>query len=123
MLVLVCANLANLVLVRAQARNQEFAIRAALGAGPGKIASGLLEESVILGLLGGALGMALAYSAVRILKAQDLTSIPRLAEVSINAGTLAFALACSVGASLLFGLIAIWKCGIPGGSWARAAQP
>jgi putative ABC transport system permease protein len=111
---LVCANVANLVLVRAQARTQEFAIRAALGAGWWRLARGLLVESLILGLIGAAFGIALAYGAVRILKAQDLTTIPRLAEVSIDAATLAFDMACSVAGSLLFGLIAVFKCGAPG---------
>lgn len=111
---LVCANVANLVMVRAQARTQEFAIRAALGAGWGRIARELLVESLTLGLLGGACGMALANGAVQILKVQDLTTIPRLAEVSIDAATLAFGLACSVAGSVLFGLIAVFKCGIPG---------
>jgi putative ABC transport system permease protein len=111
---LVCANVANLVLVRAQARTQEFAIRAAIGAGWGRIARELLVESLTLGLIGGAVGMALAYGAVQILKAQNLTTIPRLAEISIDAATLAFGLACSVAGSLLFGLIAVFKCGIPG---------
>jgi putative ABC transport system permease protein len=111
---LVCANVANLVLVRAQARTQEFAIRAALGAGRARIARELLVESLALGLFGGAFGIVLAYFAVRILKTQDLTNIPRLAEASINAATLVFDLACSVAGSLLFGLIAVIKCGIPG---------
>ncbi|MGA3190238.1 MAG: ABC transporter permease, partial [Bryobacteraceae bacterium] len=111
---LVCANVANLVLVRVQARRQEFAIRAALGAGWGRIARELLVESLTLGLIGGACGMALAYGAVEILKSQDLTAIPRLAEVSIDAATVGFGLACSVAGSLLFGMIAVFKCGIPG---------
>jgi putative ABC transport system permease protein len=111
---LVCANVANLVLVRAQARTQEFAIRAALGAGRWRIARELLVESLTLGLIGAAFGIALAYGAVRILKAQDLTTIPRLAEVSIDAATVAFDLACSVAGSLLFGLITVFKCGTPG---------
>jgi putative ABC transport system permease protein len=112
--VLVCANVANLVLVRAQSRTQEFAIRAALGAGWGRIARELLVESLTLGLLGGACGMALSYGAVEILKRQDLTTIPRLAEVSIDAATLLFGLACAIAGSLLFGLFAVLKCGIPG---------
>ncbi len=111
---LVCANVANLVLVRAQARTQEFAIRAALGAGWGRIARELLVESLTLGLIGGICGMALAYGAVAILKGQDLTAIPRLGEVSIDAATLAFGLVCSLVGSVLFGLIAVFKCGIPG---------
>ena len=111
---LVCANVANLVLVRAQARTQEVAIRAALGAGWGRIARELLVESLTLGLAGGACGMVLAFGAVQILRAQDLLSIPRLTEVSIDAATLAFGLACSAAGSVLFGLIAVFKCGIPG---------
>jgi putative ABC transport system permease protein len=111
---LVCANVANLVLVRAQSRTQEFAIRAALGAGWGRIARELLVESLTLGLIGGVCGMALAYAAVEILKRQDLTAIPRLAEVSIDAATVVFGLACSIAGSLLFGLIAVFKWGIPG---------
>jgi predicted permease len=110
---LVCANVANLVLVRAQARTQEFAIRAALGAGWGRIARVLLVEGLTLGLLGGVIGTALAHVAVRILKAQDLTVLPRLAEVSIDVVSLVFGLACSVVGSLLFGMIAVFKCGIP----------
>ena len=113
-LLLVCANVANLAMVRAQARTQEFAIRAALGAGRWRIARGLLVESLTLGLIGAAFGIALAYGAVRALKAQDLTTIPRLAEVYIDAATVAFDLACSVAGSLLFGLIAVFKCGAPG---------
>jgi ABC-type antimicrobial peptide transport system permease subunit len=111
---LVCANVANLVLVRAQARTQEFAIRAALGAGWVWIARELLVESLTIGLFGAVFGIALTYGAVRILKAQDLTTIPRLAEVSIYAATLAFDLACSVAGSLLFGLTAVFKRRIPG---------
>jgi putative ABC transport system permease protein len=111
---LVCANVANLVLVRSQARMQEFAIRAALGAGWGRIARELFVESLTLGVVGGACGMALAYGAVQFLKVQDLASIPRLAEVSIDSATLAFGIGCSVTGSLLFGLIAVLKCGIPG---------
>ena len=111
---LVCANVGNLVLVRAQARTQEFAIRAALGAGWSRIARELLVESLTLAVLGSACGIALAYGSLEILKAQDLTTIPRLAEVSMDAATLVFALACSLAGGVLFGLIAVLKCGIPG---------
>ncbi len=110
---LVCANVANLVLVRSQARRQEFAIRAALGAGRSRIARELMVESLTLGLLGGACGMALAYGAVQVLKAQDLATIPRLAEVSIDTATLAFGIGTATVGSLLFGLLAVLKCGIP----------
>lgn len=110
---LVCANVANLVLARAQGRSQEFAIRAALGAGWGRIARELMVESLTLGLIGGACGMALAYGGLQVLTTQGLTKIPRLAEVSIDTTALAFGLALSIAGSLLFGLIAIFKSGVP----------
>src|SRR6202011_1342726 len=80
-LLLVCANVANLVLVRAQSRQQEFAIRAALGAGWGRIARELLLESLTLGIFGGALGLVLAYVGIRVLVTQGPASLPRLAEI------------------------------------------
>jgi putative ABC transport system permease protein len=111
---LVCANVANLVLIRAQGRTQEFAIRVALGAGWGRIARELLVESLTVGLLGGVCGTLLAYVSVQMLKAQQLATIPRLAEVSLDATTLAFGFTCSIVGSVLFGLVAILKCGLPG---------
>jgi predicted permease len=113
-LLLVCANVANLVLVRAQSRQQEFAVRAALGAGWGRIARELLVESFTLGILGGALGVTLAYVGLGILVAQGPTTLPRLHEISMDRTALAFALACSIGTSLLFGLAAVLRSGIPG---------
>jgi predicted permease len=113
-LLLVCANVANLVLVRAQSRQQEFAIRAALGAGWGRIARELLVESLTLGVAGGALGVALAYAGLRVLIAQGPASLPRLDEISMDGTALGFALVCSVGTSLLFGLAAVLRFGIPG---------
>ncbi len=113
-LLLVCANVANLVLVRAQSRQQEFAVRAALGAGWGRIARELLVESLTLGILGGALGVGLAYTGLQVLVAEGPDTLPRLQEISLDGTALAFALACSVGTSLLFGLAAIARFGIPG---------
>ncbi len=113
-LLLVCANVANLVLVRAQARRQEFAIRAALGAGWGRIARELLVESLTLGILGGGLGLAFAYLGLRVLVTQGPASLPRLAEISLDATALAFVLGCSLVLSMLFGLVAVLKCGNPG---------
>jgi predicted permease len=113
-LLLVCANVANLVLVRAQSRRQEFAIRAALGAGWGRIARELLVESLTLGVVGGSLGVALAYLGLRLLVTQGPAALPRLEEISIDGTTLVFALLCSLGASLLFGLGAVLRSGIPG---------
>jgi len=114
-MLLVCANVANLVQVRAQGRQHEFAIRAALGAGWGRIARELLVESLTLGALGGGLGLALAYVGLRLLVTQGPATLPRLAEISIDSTSLLFALACSLGSSVLFGLVAALKCGRPGG--------
>jgi predicted permease len=113
-LLLVCANVANLVLVRAQSRRQEFAIRAALGAGWGRIAWELLVESLTLGMVGGGFGLALAYIGLKVLVAQGPATLPRLGEISIDGTALAFALVCSLGTSLLFGLGAVLRSGIPG---------
>jgi putative ABC transport system permease protein len=123
-LLLVCANVANLVLVRAQARRQEFAIRAALGAGWGRIARVVLVESLTLGILGGILGLVLAHVGLRLLVAQGPSSLPRLEEISLDRAALAFVMACSLGSSVLFGLAAVFKCGIPGRmETARGATP
>jgi predicted permease len=113
-LLLVCANVANLVLVRAQSRQQEFAIRAALGAGWSRIAREVLVESLTLSLLGGALGLGLAYLGLRVLVTQGPANLPRLAEVTLDGSALAFALACAAGSSLLFGLAAVVRCARPG---------
>ncbi len=113
-LLLVCANVANLVLVRAQSRRQEFAIRAALGAGWGRIARELLAESLTLGIAGGAFGLVLAYAGLRVLVTQGPATLPRLEEISIDGTALAFALVCSLATSMLFGLAAVLRSGIPG---------
>jgi predicted permease len=108
-LLIACANVANLLLVRVEGRRQELAIRAALGAGWGRIAAQLLFESVILGLLGSVLGLALAYGALRILVAMAPTGIPRIHEVGIDVPVLLFTLALALFSSLLFGAIPVFK--------------
>jgi predicted permease len=113
-LLLVCANVANLVLVRAQSRQQEFAIRVALGAGWSRIAREVLVESLTLGLLGGALGLVFAYAGLRMLVTYGPANLPRLAEISLDGESLGFVLGCSVGSSVLFGLAAVLRCGRPG---------
>jgi predicted permease len=108
-MLIACANVTNLLLVRVESRQQELAVRAALGAGWGRIVRGLLVESVMLGLLGGALGVALAYSGVRFLLAVGPANLPRLSEISMDARTLGFTLLLSVLSGLLFGLIPALK--------------
>ena len=85
-LLIACANVANLLLVRAEARQQELAIRAALGAGWRRIARALLVESMTLGLLGGAVGLGLAYGALRILVAKGPETLPRLRDIGHRSG-------------------------------------
>ena len=108
-MIIACANVANLLLVRAEARRQELAIRAALGAGWGRIVRSLLMESLVLGFIGGALGTGLASAALRLLVAHGPRMSPRLSEVSVDATALAFSLAVSVLSGLLFGLIPALK--------------
>jgi predicted permease len=110
-LLIACANVANLLLVRAEGRQQEFAIRAALGAGWGRIAGELLLESLILGLLGGALGLGVAYGALRVLVAMAPAGLPRLSEIGIDAPVLLFTLVVSLLAGLLFGSVPVLKYG------------
>jgi putative ABC transport system permease protein len=108
-LLIACANVANLLLVRAEGRQQELAIRAALGAGWGRIAREMLLESLTLGVMGGVLGLGLAYSSIRILVTSGPATLPRLGEIGIDSLVLAFSLAVSLLAGLLFGLIPVLK--------------
>jgi predicted permease len=108
-LLIACANVANLVLVRVEGRRQELAIRSALGARWTRIAAELLIESVVLGLLGSILGLALAYGGLRILLAVAPKGLPRIHEIGIDANVLLFTLGVAVLASLLFGCIPIFK--------------
>ncbi|HEY7336870.1 MAG TPA: ABC transporter permease [Bryobacteraceae bacterium] len=108
-LLIACANVANLLLVRAEGRQHELAIRAALGAGWGQIAREMLLESLTLGLLGGVLGLVLAYAAIQVLVAKGPQSMPRIAEISIDPLVLAFAVGLSLLSGLFFGAIPVLK--------------
>lgn len=112
-LLLACANVANLLLVRADARRQEFAVRAALGAGWMRMARQLLVESLTLAALGGVLGLGLAFGGVRALIAIGPANLPRLSEISIDPVVLGFALMISLLSGPLFGLIPILKYARP----------
>jgi predicted permease len=119
-LVIACANVANLMLVRAEGRQHELSIRAALGAGWTKIARDLLGESLTLGVLGGAAGLAVAYGALRLLVAIGPAHLPRVDEIGIDPRALVFTLAISLLSSLLFGLLPVWKyAGIQAGTGLR----
>ena len=108
-LLIASANVANLFLVRTDARRQELAIRAALGAGRRRITVEMLVECLTLGALGGTLGVALAYAALRVLVAKGPDTLPRLHEIRIDPSVLAFALGVSLLSGLLFGLIPVSK--------------
>ena len=108
-LVIACANVANLLLVRVEGRHQELATRAALGAGRGRIATELIQESLALGAMGGVLGLGVAFGALRLLKALRPETLPRLDEISIDPMVLGFAAAASLLSGILFGLIPILK--------------
>jgi predicted permease len=108
-LLIACANVANLVLVRVEGRRQELAIRSALGARWSRIAAELLVESVVLGVLGSLLGLALAYGGLRVLLAVAPKGLPRLNEIGIDANVLLFTLGVALLASVLFGCIPIFK--------------
>jgi putative ABC transport system permease protein len=108
-LLIACANVANLLLVRAEGRQQELAIRAALGAGSREIARELLTESITLALFGGALGLAFAYGAIRALIAMAPAHLPRLNEISIDPAVILFTFVTALATGILFGVIPVIK--------------
>ena len=111
LLLIACANVANLFLVRSEARHGEVAIRAALGEGRGRLAGSVLFESLGLGVAGGLLALPLALLAVRLLVGFGPRELPRLEEISVDAAVLLFGLAVSVVAGLLFGLLPALRAG------------
>ena len=108
-MLIACANVTNLLLVRAEARQQELAIRAALGAGWGRIVRELLVESLLLGLMGGVLGVGVAYGGLRLLGAIGPANLPRLNEISLDPRAFLFTVLLSLLSGLLFGLIPALK--------------
>jgi predicted permease len=103
-LLIACANVANLLLSRGVSRQKELAIRAALGASRGRIVRQLLVESVLLGLIGGALGLLLAFWGLGWMHALGAKSVPRLHEIGINGGVLIFTIAISLLSAVVSGL-------------------
>ena len=108
-MLIACTNVANLLLVRAESRQQEVAIRSALGAARSRIARELLIESVLLGLIGGAAGVGVAFAGLRLLVAIGPANLPRLSEIRLDALSLLFTLVLSLFAGLFFGSIPTLK--------------
>jgi predicted permease len=108
-LLIACANVANLLLVRAEGRQQELAVRAALGAGRRQVAFELILESLVLGALGGVAGLGLAIGALRLLVKIAPAGLPRLDEIGIDAAVLLFTLGITIVASLIFGAMPVFK--------------
>src|SRR5581483_5492855 len=104
-MLIACANVANLLLVRIDARQSELALRAALGAGWARIVRQLLIESLLLGAAGGALGLAIAYGGLRLLVRHGPSNLPRLSEIGLDSHALAFSAIVSLVCALFFGLI------------------
>jgi predicted permease len=108
-MLIVCTNVANLLLVRADSRQQELAVRAALGAGRGRIARELIFESMVLGAVGGAAGIAVTGAALRLLSAIGPANLPRLSEVSLSLASVCFTFGLAIFSGLFFGSIVSLK--------------
>ncbi len=108
-LLIACANVANLFLVRSEGRQQEVAVRTALGAARAQIARQFLVESLVLGLLGGLAGFGLAFGGVRLLTWMGPETLPRLNEIALDPMVLAFTLGISLLSGLLFGLFPVFR--------------
>ena len=113
-LLIACGNVANLFLIRAEGRQQELAIRAALGASRARLARVLLAESLLLSLAGGALGVALAHAVIVLLRYLAPAELPRVDDIALDPPVLLFTLGVSLLSGVLFGLAAILRFSAPG---------
>jgi len=103
-LLIACVNVANLLLARSETRRREIAVRAAIGAGLGRLLRQFIVEGILLSLAGAALGLLLAFGGLRLLVATNAGSIPRISEISIDWQVLVFTLAVSIATGIVFGL-------------------
>ena len=110
-LLIACANLANLLLARAEARHKEFAIRTALGAGRGRLFRQFITEGIVLSIAGGALGLFLAWIGLRSLLAANPDSIPRAAEIGLDGTVLLFTVVIALATGVVFGLAPLLHLG------------
>ena len=108
-LLIVCANVANLFLARASARQKEVAVRSALGASRWRLVRQFLTESIILGVSGGAIGIFMAAWGVRLLSTSSMLAIPRASEINVDGTVLVFSLFVSFLAGVLFGIVPAWR--------------
>ena len=108
-LLIACANVANLLLTRAAGREKEVAIRTALGAGWQQLGRQLLTESVLLGLLGGAAGLLVAQLSIYMVRSMNPGNIPRLEDIAINSAVLMFTFGVSLATGVLFGVAPLWR--------------
>ena len=108
-MLIACANVANLLLVRAESRQHELAVRSALGAGRARIARELLLESLVLGIAGGVFAIGVAWAGLRLLVAAGPADLPRLAEISLDAYSLSFTFLLALFSGLFIGSIPAWK--------------
>jgi len=113
LLLIACANVANLLLVRASLREHEFAIRAAMGANRGRLIAPLFTEACLLAIMGTALGLGLAWAGIRELRVLAPANLPRLESVGIDGAVLVFTALAGLIAAVLFGLAPAWRASQP----------
>ena len=112
-LLIACANVANLLLVRSSARERELAVRAALGGSPWRLVRQMFAENLLLALGGAVLGLALAELGIKLLVMLAPANLPRLETVAVDPFVLAFTTGCAVVSALLFGLVPAWRASRP----------